>query len=88
MPSKIKFVCPVCGYAGLTEPPYDDHECASFDICASCGTEFGYDDTSHSHEELRRAWIDAGALWHSQKVKPPANWNAEVQMRAAGIFNQ
>ncbi len=87
MHSKISFVCPVCGYPELTEPPYDQHLCASFDICASCGTEFGLDDASRTHEELRKDWIDAGTPWYSKALKPPSDWMAEVQMQAAGFFN-
>lgn len=88
MAGEFTYACPVCGYAGLTEPPYDRFGCASFDICACCGTEFGYDDSATSHEELRRAWIDAGALWYSKASQPPSDWNAEAQMQAAGIFSQ
>jgi hypothetical protein len=71
------FTCPVCGFAGLTEPPYDDHGCASFDICPSCGTEFGYDDAKQSYEELRRRWLASGALWWSQTTKPPLGWGED-----------
>jgi hypothetical protein len=53
--------CPVCGYAKLAEPPYDKTGCASFEICPSCGTEFGYHDASKSHAEPRR-------LWHSRSL--------------------
>jgi len=52
--------CPVCGFAELTQPPYDSTGCASFEICPSCGTEFGYHDANKSHEELRRRWLAAG----------------------------
>jgi hypothetical protein len=37
------FLCPVCEYAGLHEPPYDESGWGSFEICPQCGTEFGYD---------------------------------------------
>src|ERR1700722_1795355 len=43
--------CPVCGYAKLAEPPYDKTGCASFEICPSCGIEFGYHDASKSHAD-------------------------------------
>jgi predicted RNA-binding Zn-ribbon protein involved in translation (DUF1610 family) len=38
------YTCPVCGFQGLSEPAYDEHYCTFFEICPSCGTEFGYDD--------------------------------------------
>jgi hypothetical protein len=79
------YMCPVCGYPKLTEPPYDHHGCASFDICPSCGTEFGYDDDANSHEELRSAWIDGGKLWFSKATLPPPNWDPDVQMQIAGF---
>ncbi|MBM0065910.1 hypothetical protein [Alkalicoccobacillus gibsonii] len=66
--------CPVCGYPGLDEPPYDTFGCSSFDICSCCGFQFGVDDDDHdennepiiySKEELythyRNAWIASGA---------------------------
>src|ERR1700678_4028583 len=71
MHSSNPFTCPVCGFTGLTEAPYDEHGCASFEICPSCGTEFGYDDANRSHEDLRKAWLAAGKTWWSQTIKPP-----------------
>ena len=41
------FVCPVCGYLGLTEEPWKmgpEYDSPSYEICPSCGTEFGYTD--------------------------------------------
>ena len=54
------FECPVCGYDGLTEPPYErwpppegaeltpPYESAlgrpSYEVCPRCGFEFGNDD--------------------------------------------
>ena len=37
-------MCPVCGYIGLNEQPYDDNGCPSYEICSCCGFEFGFDD--------------------------------------------
>lgn len=79
------FTCLVCGFAGLTSAPYDASGCASFDICPSCGTEFGYDDASKSHRELRQLWLAAGAPWRSSRVSIPEGWNAVDQIRAAGL---
>jgi transcription elongation factor Elf1 len=85
MRSSTKFVCPVCGYAGLSEPPVDEKGCASFEICPSCGTEFGYDDAKRSHADLRNAWLSAGAPWRSRATQPPPGWSGLEQLRAAGF---
>ena len=71
--------CPVCGYAQLEFPPED------FTICPSCGTEFGYQDTMKSHEQLRAEWIASGPLWHSRVIRPPAFWNPFDQLIQAGF---
>lgn len=48
------YTCPVCDYPALLAPPRD------YMICPQCGTEFGADDFTVSHAELRAAWIAAG----------------------------
>ena len=75
--------CPVCAYVGLEEPAYDNHGYASFEICACCGIEFGYQDARRSHGELRREWIANGMKWHHPP--PPAGWNPVAQLRNAGF---
>jgi hypothetical protein len=82
---KNALLCPVCGFAGLTEPPYDSAGCASFDICPCCGTEFGYDDATKSHGELRKDWLAAGASWRSKAQGPPPNWDPLTQLRESGL---
>ena len=42
---------PVCGYS---EAGWQAKFCA---ICPKCMTQFGYDDATTSHEELRRRWL-------------------------------
>ena len=54
--------CPVCFYNNLHFPP------DNFEICPSCGTEFGNDDFECSHEELRQIWIEGGCKWWSTSV--------------------
>jgi hypothetical protein len=83
MPSDNRYTCPVCGFGGLSEPPYDEHGNASFDICPCCGTEYGYHDATASHDELRRLWLAAGAPWRSQAVPPPPGWDPRSQLAAA-----
>jgi hypothetical protein len=77
--------CPVCGFAELDEPAYDNAGCASFGICPSCGTEFGYHDAKKSHAELRSTWLAAGAPWSSHAMPQPSNWNGMEQLRKAGL---
>jgi hypothetical protein len=81
----MEYTCPVCGFPNLAEPPHDDTGCASFETCPACGTEFGYDDATKSHAELRRVWLAAGAPWFSESVAPPRGWSAVEQLRAAGL---
>ena len=85
MPSNATFTCPVCGFPGLSEPAYDEHGCASFDICPSCGTEFGYDNATRSAEELRKRWIETGAPWGSKTTPPPPGWDGTKQLANAGL---
>ena len=75
----MSFQCPVCGYDGLDEPAYANG-CASFEICPSCGTQFGYEDVSRSHEELRQAWIESGCQWWSKNAPRPAGWDPTLQL--------
>jgi transcription elongation factor Elf1 len=81
------FSCPVCGYSALDEPAYDKHGSATFVICPSCGTEFGYDDSSVAHRELRRRWIDAGMNWASKAAASPPGWNPLDQLRSARMLD-
>jgi hypothetical protein len=84
MPNENCFVCPVCGFPNLYEAPYDAYGHPSFEICPSCGTEFGYHDANRTHAELRKQWIAAGTPWHSD-VKAPLNWDPIQQLRSAGL---
>jgi hypothetical protein len=70
------YLCPVCGYERLEDPPKD------FTICPSCGTEFGYDDAFSSHAELRAKWLRNGAPWWSRVDPRPENWDPQQQVDA------
>ncbi len=72
------YICPVCGYDQLEDPPRD------YNICESCGTEFGYHDANISHAELRRRWIVEGALWHDRRIPPPSHWDPVTQLGNIG----
>lgn len=64
----MKYRCPVCAYPDLIYPPRDHF------ICPSCGVEFGYDDFTLSHINLRAKWIASGRPWFSSYTPKPDNW--------------
>lgn len=72
------YLCPVCGYDKLDEPP------VGFTLCSCCGTEFELDDDEVGHDVLRMRWIRGGKQWWSPVVAPPIGWNADRQLRRAG----
>lgn len=82
--SQELFACPVCGYAGLEEAPYDELGCSSYGICPCCGTQFGYDDASVAHADLREAWISNGMPWRSRRIAPD-NWDPTHQLISARL---
>jgi hypothetical protein len=83
------FVCPVCGFPGLSEPPWSG-AAASDEICPSCGTHFGYDDAAGGrladrariYEKLRRAWAASGYSWFSRSKARPPSWDPIAQLRS------
>lgn len=87
MRNESDLMCPVCGYADLSEPAYDDDGCASFEICPSCGTEFGYDDANKSVETLRQEWLAGGARRWSKEVHLPVDWSGVKQLEESGLPN-
>ncbi len=70
--------CPVCGFE-MSDGP------RSFNICPSCGTEFGLHDENASIEELRAWWVSTGPLWQSTVVPQPAVWDPMGQLMS-GVF--
>lgn len=80
MSDKKTYICPVCGWDKLREPPVNHN------ICASCGTQFGYEDYNCSHEELRRQWIDGGMKFFlDMRDRKPENWNPIEQLKNIGV---
>lgn len=60
-----KYLCPVCKCSELEQDP----DKSSFEICSSCGVEFGNDDAAPTQlevykirEELREAWLQQGGI--------------------------
>lgn len=66
-------LCSVCGYE-MEEGPRD------YNICPSCGTEFGIHDLNSSIENLRGAWLSSGPRWYSRVVPEPQRWNPIQQL--------
>lgn len=85
MLNEKKYLCPVCGYSDLDEPAYDEYGCASFEICPSCGTEFGYSDAGFTHEQLRKDWISSGHRWAGVR-QAPTDWDPIAQLKKAGFM--
>jgi hypothetical protein len=51
-----------------------------YNICPSCGTEFGLHDAVRTHEEIRNVWIAGGMKWWSKFDSAPIGWSALAQM--------
>ncbi len=70
-----KNTCPVCGYDGLYEPPYNEKGSGSYEICPCCGFQFGYDDFPYEEREQlfaqwRERWKNGGKKWFSTVRRP------------------
>lgn len=78
----MKTTCPACGWPGLREPPRSRSGGGSYEICPSCGFEFGVtdDDQGISPAGWRERWIAAGCPWASRTRRPPPDWDAQVQL--------
>jgi hypothetical protein len=79
------YVCPVCGYPSLTEPPRYPGGGGSYEICYSCDFEFGVtdDDRGFSYETWRADWVKRGMPWSSWEVSaPPNEWDPAEQLRS------
>ncbi len=68
------YLCPVCGYDALPEPPA--HQL----ICPSCGTQFGLHDVLHDVHQLRQRWLMSGPRWISRRIPEPPDWDWRVQL--------
>lgn len=77
--TKIKHTCPVCGYEGLNEPVRGEKNEPSFEICPSCGVEFGFDDYDSSCKILGEKWFEGGAYWQSRTIQKPKDWDGRRQ---------
>lgn len=75
----------MCGYQGLEEAPRGSDGGGSYEICLSCGFQFGVtdDDKGFTYDDWRLEWIARGMPWDSEGIEPvPANWNPKEQLNA------
>ncbi len=79
--------CPVCGYAKLHEAPRAPSGGGSYEICPSCGFQFGVDDDDQglSYEQARERWITGGMKWYSKGLAKPKSWNAAKQLAGVSV---
>lgn len=80
---KRHYTCPVCGYARLLEKPRTHDGGGSFEICPSCGFQFGVsdDDDGFTYEQWRERWRAGGLQWSSHQTPPP-DWDPREQLAA------
>jgi len=80
------YLFPVCDYPKLSEPPRSEFGGGSFEICPSCGFQFGVndDDEGISYETWRRRWEAAGMPWSSVALKQPSFWKPVAKHVAPG----
>jgi hypothetical protein len=74
--------CPVCGYPKLEEPPRSPSGGGSYEICPSCGFQFGVDDDDKgiTFVQARERWVGEGMKWSSRGMAAPRGWSAREQM--------
>ena len=79
----MKHTCPVCGFPKLTDAPRRQSGGGSFEICPSCGFQFGVsdDDEGFTHAQWRALWKKNGMKWSSTSA-PPKNWAAAAQLKS------
>jgi hypothetical protein len=80
----MRYVCPVCGWPGLSEDPRPDN--STHEICPSCGVQFGYGadviDPPARWLYLREQWKQRGMAWWSRAADKPGGWDAAAQLAA------
>ena len=83
------YLCPVCGFDKLKEPPYNKVNQPSYEICPCCGFEFGFDsvDNQIAFTDFRQRWIKNGAHWFMSKLKPES-WDFKKQLANLNQDNQ
>jgi hypothetical protein len=73
--------CRVCGYEPVDPPWGGDGRSPGFEMCPSCGVEWGYQDaTVKGALRYRLAWVQSGAAWFDPGV-PHDNLSVEARLR-------
>lgn len=85
----MTYTCPVCGYDDLSDPPHTVSGGSSYEICPSCGFEYGYtdDNSGYTFEAWRQKWIDEGMPWDEGETAPPAGWDPVEQLKNLDRLN-
>jgi hypothetical protein len=78
----MAYTCPVCGYPDLKRSPRTDVSGGSYEICPSCGFQFGVsdDDRGFSYEDWRSRWEKRGMPWNDVGIREPADWDPVAQL--------
>jgi hypothetical protein len=78
------YMCPACGYPELAEPPrLPKSGGGSYEICPSCGFEFGVtdDDEGYTYASWRGRWVADGMNWWSTGPRArPDDWDPIAQL--------
>lgn len=85
MTTDVTFTCPSCGFPGLEETPRSPSGGGSYEICPSCGFEFGVtdDDEGHTYASWRARWVERGMPWWASAWQgPPEGWDPRAQLAA------
>jgi hypothetical protein len=79
----MAYKCPVCGYPALTREPRRASDGGSYEICASCGFQFGVsdDDLGYTYDVWRAEWIASGMRWKSVAMAKPDHWDPAARRR-------
>ena len=79
--TKDNYICPVCGFDKLNEPPFDRKGLPSYEVCPCCGFEFGFDGIANRSAFIafRRRWIESGAKWFMPGSRPKG-WDMKKQL--------
>lgn len=85
----IPHYCPVCNYSGLSENIVCLDGMPSFEICPSCGFQFGVDDEKGiTYDAWRDAWIKGGMKWWNDRICQPPNWDPIKQLVSRKLISQ
>lgn len=78
----MPYTCLCCGFPGLHEPPRSSGGGGSYEICPSCGFQFGVsdDDAGFTYASWREQWKARGSPWSSKGVAPPPGWDPNSQL--------